>query len=234
MPRLISRAINAIGVLVLLAPLAAAQETRQEFWPEFQAFWKLNSTLRVRLVAQVTRARETEKHTEGIFEADLDIGVKAFFRTKLFNVPDAQRGKYLTLRTGYAYIPSFGEEDPPKEHRIVLEATGRYLLPLDILVSDRSRGDLRWINREFSTRYRNRLRIERDFSIGKFRFTPYAQGELFYDFRVDIWNRNEISAGAEIPVGSRFVIEPYYLRQHNIRSQTEHVNGVGLVFQWHF
>jgi hypothetical protein len=140
----------------------------------------------------------------------------------------------LTLRTGYAYIPSLGDEDPPKEHRIVLEATARYPLPLDILLSDRSRGDLRWINGEFSTRYRNRLRVERDFSIRKFMITPYASGELFYDFRFDLWNRNEICAGAEIPVGKRFVFEPYYLRQNNSRSQTEHVNGVGLVFQWHF
>jgi hypothetical protein len=234
MPRLILHAKSATGVLLLLAPPVAAQETRQEFWPEFQVFWKLNSILRMRLVAGVTRARETEKNTEGNFEADLDIGIKAFFRRKVFNLPDAQRGKYLTLRTGYAYIPTLGDQGRNKEHRIVLEATGRYPLPLDILLSDRSRGDLRWINREFSTRYRNRLRIERDSSIGRFKFTPYAQGELYYDFRFDLWNRNEISAGAEIPIGSRFVIEPYYLRQNNSRSQTEHVNGIGLVFQWHF
>jgi hypothetical protein len=213
---------------------ALAQETRREFWPEFQGYVKINNVLRLRLVASLTRAQETGQNTEGLFEVDLDIGVKAFFREKLMNLPDDQRGKYLTLRTGYAYIPTLAETDPAKEHRVVLEATARYPLPLDILVSDRNRGDLRWINGEFSTRYRNRLRIERDFAIRKFKFTPYAMGELFYDLRFDRWNRNEITVGTEVPLSSRAVIEGYFLRQHNSGSGTTRIYGFGVVFQWHF
>ncbi|HEU4387722.1 MAG TPA: DUF2490 domain-containing protein [Blastocatellia bacterium] len=212
---------------------AAAQETRQEVWPEFQAYAKLNEQFRLRFAASWTRARETAKYTEGTLEADLDIGVKAFVRPKLRNLPDNHRGKYLTLRAGYAYIPTFGESDD-KEHRIVLEGTARYPIPLDILVSDRSREELRWINGDFSLRYRNRLRVERDFSIGVAKFTPYATSEAFYDFRKDLWSRFEFSAGTEVPLWRRQVMEFYFLRQHNIRSQTEHVNGFGLVFQWHF
>ena len=213
--------------------ISTAQETRQEFWPEINVYKKLDQTFRLRFLASLTRAQETGKKTEGTLEIDLDIGVKALIRQKLRNLPDHQRGKYVTLRAGYAYIPSFGD-DADKEHRILLEGTGRYPLPLGILVSDRSRGDLRWINGDFSTRYRNRLRVERDFEIGIVKFTPYMMGEGFYDFRKDLWSRTELQTGVEIPLGRRPVIEFYYLRQHNSHSQTENVNGYGIVFQLHF
>jgi len=238
-PRFRQRArVTTIGfAFTLLAVLAygstaSAQETRQEFWPEADLYVKLNDQFRLRFLASLTRARETAKNTEGTLEVDFDIGVKAFIRQRLRNLPDNHRGKYLTLRTGYAYIPSFGEGSD-KEHRIVLEATGRYPLPLDILVSVRNRGDLRWINGDFSTRYRNRLRLERDFAIGIVKFTPYLTGEGFYDLRKDLWNRVEFSGGAEIPLGRRPVIEFYYLRQNNSHSETQHVNAFGITFQWH-
>jgi len=230
----VARVLAAFTFLVVLAygSTASAQETRQEFWPEADIYAKLNDQYRFRFLASLTRARDTAMNTEGTLEVDFDIGVKAFIRERLRNLPDNHRGKYLTLRTGYAYIPSFGDGND-KEHRIVLEATGRYPLPLDILVSVRNRGDLRWINGDFSTRYRNRLRLERDFAFGIVRITPYLTGEAFYDFRKDLWTRFEFSAGAEIPLGRRPVIEFYYLRQNNIRSETQHVNAFGITFQWH-
>src|SRR5215831_4408788 len=86
-----------------------AQETRQEFWSEGDLYAKLNDQFKLRFLASLTRAMETAKNTEGTLEIDFDIGVKAFIRERLRNLPDNHRGKYLTLRTGYAYIPSFGE-----------------------------------------------------------------------------------------------------------------------------
>jgi len=225
-----------ILVLILIAdgPVSRAQETKKEFWPEFNGYVPINDVVRLRLVASLTRARETAENTEGTLEADIDIGLKAFLRKVFLGLPDTHRGKYLTFRAGYAYIPTLGENTPDAEHRLLIEATGRYPLPLDILLSDRNRGEFRWISGDFSTRYRNRLKVERDFAIRRFRFTPYAHAEVFYDTRFDIWNRNEIQVGSEFPLGAKPVIEFYFLRQNNSRSQTEHVNGFGLVFQWHF
>ncbi len=229
-----AKIIIAFGILTASAhgSAATAQESRQEFWSEGDLYAKLNEQFRLRFLASLTRARETAKNTEATLEVDLDVGLKPLIREKLRNLPDHQRGKYVTMRIGYAYIPAFGDGSD-KEHRIVLEGTGRYPLPLDILVSDRNRGDLRWINGVFSTRYRNRLRVERDFAIGVVKLTPYLTGEAFYDLRKDLWNRVEFSAGAEIPLGRRPVIEFYYLRQNNSHSETQHVNGFGITFQWH-
>ena len=60
-----------------------------------------------------------------------------------------------------------------------------------------------------------------------------CDGELYYDTRYDIWNRNEYSFGTEIPVRRHTIIEFYYIRQNTSQSSTPHLNAFGLVFQWH-
>ena len=63
-------------------------------------------------------------------------------------------------------------------------------------MADSSRGELRFIGGQpFSTRYRNKLQLERDFSFGSLVFTPYLNGQLYYDTRYEVWNRNRYSAG---------------------------------------
>lgn len=102
-------------------------------------------------------------------------------------------------------------------------------------MTDSSRGDLRFISGQpFSTRYRNKLQLERDFCFGPLVFTPYLNGQLYYDTRYDIWNRNRYSAGVQIPAGQHLVLETYYLRQNDNRSTTPHVNAVGLTFNLYF
>jgi hypothetical protein len=96
------------------------------------------------------------------------------------------------------------------------------------VISDRNRGELRFIKgQSFSTRYRNRLRLERDFKHRWFECTPYAYDEMFYDTRYDRWNPNRYAFGLEFPVGAHVVLEPYYLRQ-NIRSNSPDLNTFGL------
>ena len=88
------------------------------------------------------------------------------------------------VRVGYHYIHSV-TGDTPVEHRGALEATPRYPLVGGLLVSDRNHMDIRSIGGENSWRYRNRLTLEREFSIGRFRSTPYVRGEVYYDSRFD-------------------------------------------------
>ena len=83
----------------------------------------------------------------------------------------------LLLRVGYRYLPS---TNGPTEHRGVVEATGRCPLKSGFLFSDRNRADFRFINGEFSWRYRNRLTAERTVSILSYHFTPYARGEVYF------------------------------------------------------
>jgi hypothetical protein len=69
-------------------------------------------------------------------------------------------------------------------------------LPGKLLMVDSSRGELRFIGGQpFSTRYRSKLQLERDFKLRLSRLTPYLNGQLCYDTRYDVWNRNRYSAG---------------------------------------
>jgi len=228
-----ARGFAAFALLAVLAPgPAAAQEAQQQFRYEADQYVKLSDLLRLRFVEFVTRATEVCDSTEGHFEVNLDFGLKPLIRQRLRNLPDTHRGKYLVVGIGYAYIPTFGTDD--REHRIILEGTARYPLPLDILLSDRNRGELRWVNGVFSTRYRNRLMVERDFEIESVKVTPYLTAEAFYDFGKDLWDRFEFSAGVLVPLGKRPVIEFYYLRRNNSHQSVQHVNRLGIALQYHF
>jgi uncharacterized protein DUF2490 len=232
--RVLVRVFCSIAVLAILAVAAAAQDAPQEFWPEAQLYANLGDTFRLRALVTRTKARESDKFTEGTFEVDIDVGLKAMLRRKLAANPNTERGKYLTLRLGYVHVAALGDEvNPSNEHRAIMELTPRYPVGGGFLLSDRSRGEARWINGQYSLRYRNRVRLERDFAIKRFRFTPYATGEVYYDTRYRIWNRNEYSFGYEVPIQRHAIIEFYFMRQNTSRSSTPHVNGFGLVLQWH-
>jgi hypothetical protein len=98
-----------------------------------------------------------------------------------------------------------------------------------VFLSDRNRQDLRWVDGEFSARYRNRLMLERDFSIGDFRFTGYGSAEVYYDSRFDTFNRNRFIFGIAFPVTNCFGLDLSYARQNDSRSKPYHVKAVGII-----
>ncbi len=109
-----------------------------------------------------------------------------------------------------------------------MELTPRFPLPAKLLLSNRNRLDLRWVNGAFSWRYRNRFALEREFGIGeKCALTPYASGELYYDSRFHTWNRNRYGYGLQTTFNRRLMIDAYYMRQNDSRSSPPHVNAIG-------
>ena len=226
--------------LALLSPFSIslfAQEngsTRDEFWPELDAFIKLNDQFRLFLLASRTKAEEFD-YTEAMFGVHLDFGLKPRIRIAMRDL-DATKMQYLSFRVGYRYNRSINDnENPFREHRPILELTPRYPLPARMLLSDRNRLDLRWVNSLFSWRYRNRLTLEREFHIGeKHALTPYTSGELYYDSRFEIWNRNRYAFGLQTTFSKRFMVDTYYMRQNDSRSEPHHVNAFGLVLNLFF
>lgn len=146
-------------------------------------------------------------------------------------IRDEERNKRISVRVGYAYLPSFASEDPPIENRLFFEATGRLKMPAEILLHDRNRVDFRWIDGEDSARYRSRIKAEREFQAGHFHFNTYASAEFYYDNRSNNWSRNEYAAGAEFPFLWKSVLEFYYTRQDNKTSGSTDVNGIGATLQ---
>jgi hypothetical protein len=219
--------LTAFHFAVFAGSLFGQSETN--FWPEVQFYHRLNEQIRIRIVAGITRSRAFEGQEDGFIEGDLDIGLKSILRRK--QEPDQHKGKYLSMRLGYSYHETFSDENPPPEHRAILEFTGRLPLPSHFLLSDRNRMDFRSIGEDRSNRYRNRIKLERNCKIGDFVFNPYGQAEFYYDSKVHGWNRNEYSFGSEFPIRRHFVLEFYYTRQNNKGSGATDVNGLGTVFQ---
>jgi hypothetical protein len=120
------------------------------------------------------------------------------------------------------------------------------MLPGEVLLSDRNREDFRFVDGDFSFRYRNRVTLEREFHLFRGRtITPYASGEIFYDTRFQIWNRNRLAVGIQQSLRRgplrrlllpkrQVVLDLYYMRQNDSRSDTPHVNAIGTALAFYF
>ena len=222
--------------LVTLAALSSAAHAQQDsdtvkqIWPEADIYVSLNEKFRLFFLATTTKARETRDNSEGQVGAHIDYHLNP----------------KVSLRAGYRQGFSLGGSDPFKEHRIIFEQTLRQPLPLEVLLSDRNREDVRWVNGEFSARYRNRVTLEREFKVLNRPVTPYGSAEVFYDSRFNTWNRNRLTVGAQIsfkrgaPLISlihpkkQLVLDVYLQRQNDSRSQPSRVKAVGVAFSIYF
>jgi hypothetical protein len=221
---------SAMAVCFLYAAVwsipAAGQSTKDEFWPELGIYVQQGPLVRVEFVAAAS-SDPSPYHWQGDFTLYVQVALKPVLRPELRDRPDVFRNKYLTFRSGFRYRSSLTNGDNGSEKRGIVELTPRYLLPGRLVISDRNRGEFRFVKGEpFSTRYRNRLRLERDFKYGWLDCTPYAYDEVFFDTRYDRWTPNRYAFGVEFPAGPHIVLEPYYLRQ-NSRSNSPELNVLG-------
>jgi hypothetical protein len=220
------------AALIGLSIDAAAQNSTDEFRPQVQTYINFNEITRLYLLASFHN--QDSGAWQGDFGVHLDFALKPVFRRNLRAHDDVFKKRYLSFLVGYRYITNL-PSTTPKEQRALVELTTRRLLPWQLVVSDRNRGEFRFIRgQSFSSRYRNRLQIERDFSIRKFQYTPYVNAEAFYDTRYDAWIRTRYSLGVQIPVVDHVVLATYYQRQHDTRSVPPHTNLLGLQIKLYF
>ena len=218
---------------VVFSSAGSAQQQSEpvkQIWPEVDVYVSLNEKFRLFFLATTTKAEETRDNTEAQVGAHLDYHLN----------------KKVSLRTGYRYGFSLGGSDPYKEHRIVFEQTLRQPLPLDLLVSDRNREELRWVNGDFSARYRNRVTLEREFKVLNRQVTPYGSAEVYYDSRFNTWNRNRLALGVQVSLRrgmplislihpkKQLVLDLYVLRQNDSRSQPSRVRALGVALSIYF
>jgi hypothetical protein len=228
---------SAVAICFLTAaawiPLAA-QGTGEEIRPELGFYIQQGPKIRVELVDSFNGDLSTHDW-RGNFAFYVETALKPVLRRELRDRPDVFRNKYLTFRGGYRYETSLTNGRSAVENRGILELNSRYQLPWQLVVADRNRGEFRFIHeRPFSTRYRNRLRLERDFKHGWLNCTPYIYDEIFYDTRFDRWTPNRYGFGVQFPVSRHVGLEPYYFRQHGSRSNPPHLNVFGFKFNFYF
>jgi hypothetical protein len=203
-------------------------ETQKEIWPEVDFFFPLNERFRLVVAAGSEKAGETRD----ALEAQAGAYVDCFFRER------------ITLRAGYRYGFALDDNDPFAEHRLVFDQTFHKPLARQFVFSDRNRQELRWVNGDFSLRFRNRAKIEKTLVLGKRSLVPYGSGELFYDSRFSTFNRFRLAAGTQFVFAKREtwlmnirrqrVLDFYYLWQADSRSQPRRLHAIGVTFEVHF
>jgi Protein of unknown function (DUF2490) len=232
-PRLRSSILYILAVYAGTAS-SSAQGTNSEVRPESDVYLQLQPMIRIQFVSSFSG-----KLTTGDWDADptfyVETALKPVLRRHLREEPDVYQERYLTFKAGYRYRTDLARGGSAHENRAILELTSRFPLPWNMVISDRNRGEFRFIqDKPFSTRYRNRLRLERDFEQGRFECTPYIDIEVFYDTRFDQWTGRHYESGVQFPVSSSVVLEPYYLREDNSHSVPRYVNVFGFKFNLYF
>jgi len=228
-------ALRLILAIVLHTSALRAGGWLDEFWPEAKIYIKTSPTSRVFLQAARTRTSENG-FSEGQLGAHMDFYFSPFIKKdRPLRHPDVSRSKMIMLRAGYYFNRTPKDSpDPFTEHSGMIEVTPRFFLPKQILVENRFRGDLRFLDGVFTPRFRDRLRIERPFKIPRTTLNPYAEVEVFYDWRYGSFHRQRYDAGVEWIAHPRFILEPYYLRQHDSRSSNRWIDVAGVVLQFYF
>ena len=230
------------GLLCLAVPLftslaltrTAYAADASEFWPEANVFVTLNPRTRLFFDAAYADGKESD-HSSLDLAAYFDVSNKPILREKL-QAEDWQRSRYLWARIGYDRICNSTDSEGAQvvENRGIVSLYSKGLLPTDIVAEARVRADLRWIREDYSTRYRFRLEVTREFTVLDHTVVPYFNVEWFYDTRYDGWARTLYQLGPEITVDRHFRFEVYLARQNDRLPKRSDLNAVGVNFKWYY
>jgi len=211
---------------------ALAQSSATEFFPEIDAYFKLNSD--IRFVFQAKETREGGDPTQGEIGPSIEFYLKPLLRLKkvtAFDLDDA-KSRPLVLAIGYRYVPTPGK---PTVNRLEPVLTFHFPLVARVLLSDRNRADLDWSSGNFTWRYRNRVTLERRIAIRSYHPAPYASVEVFYESKYSKLSTTALYVGCLFPVGKHIELDPYYEHENNTgKPPNQIINAAGLVLNLHF
>jgi hypothetical protein len=214
-------------VLLLLIGGPAAAQTSDEFWPKLKVAIELRTKTRLDIYGE-------KQNGEDLARTQWKIGVMGSYRFKRLlgfhsGDIDDEKNHIMTFGAGYEYLHTNDGGSTKTENRLFVQGVPQYFIrPVEVLIQDRSRIEFRWVNGNYSTRYRNKLTVEHTLKLSRFRVTPYAAGELFYDGRHRSWNQNTYSFGAIFPYKKLLSVDTFFLRQNCTTCTEEHVNALGV------
>lgn len=201
-------------MVVLLPCSATAQATATEWWPELDVFYQPAKRQRTFLELSAQTEREGPKHqaSAGLYQ------------------------DYLWLPAGFAragYRFTFSTRDASyRESRLVGELNLTLASSPAFRFVNRVRGELRWVNNEYSYRVRERVQIQRMSQAPRgFRPAPYVTFEAYYDSRFDTIERLAGRIGVEAQLGGPVSIDLYIARQDNSRGEPDAVNALGVTLK---
>jgi len=226
-----NRTLNLATTLrrcVLLTCLSAFRICSQDtqFLPEIDAHLKVNSWARTYL--QAKHDREGGDPAQFTFGPSVQFYLKPLLKLQkvtLFDLDD-EKSRPLVFESGYRIITA---PNTANENRAIEAVTLHLPLVAGIVGSDRNRTDLDWKNGAFSWRYRNKLTVERTFSIHSVHVIPYLAAEPFYESRYEKWSATDLYAGSLFPVGKHIQFNAYYEHENDTSKRPNRQdNFVGL------
>jgi uncharacterized protein DUF2490 len=136
------------------------------------------------------------------------------------------------MEAGYRYI---NEPNAPTKNRMVPAVTSNFPMKAGFLISDRNRADLDWKKGSFTWRYRNKLALERTFSIRSYHLIPYVAAEPFYESQYSKISTTSLYAGGLFPAGKHIEFNAYYEHDNNTNKHpNKQVSSVGLALYLFF
>ena len=232
MNRFLLGRLQAAGIaLLLLAAYSVGNAQNVTFLPETDVYLKLGPSWRA--YVQAKNDQDAGGSPELSIGPSIQRYVKPLIKLKnvtVFDLDDSKK-RALVLEAGYRYIT--GSNEVP-ENRVEAIATSHFPMKAQFLISDRNRADLDWKN-GFTWRYRNKLTIERNFSVQSYHFIPYAAAEAYYESQYAKWSTTDLYAGCLFPVGKYVQFDPYYRHENNTgKAPNQQQNAIGLAVYFFF
>jgi hypothetical protein len=139
------------------------------------------------------------------------------------------------MRVGYARVDKATDRvrTAPAD-RGVIAFYGRAPPPAEIWLDARVRADLRWIDDEYSNRWRLRLEATREFTARERAVVPNFNVAWSYDARYDGRTRTLYQVGTEVTVNTQFRFEVYLARQNDRLPKDESLAALALNAKWYY
>ena len=227
----------ALAVWLGAAGAAVAQEAATssvEFWPETDVWLRLSPAWRFSTFIALSKNVDT-KYREGnlILQTDLSFGkFKNALTRRMMDEDRARIMRRFLLRAGYLGGKSLDDQgEAYSEATALVELHVRTPLKGRFLVSHRLRTDFRWLGDDhaFSTRYRYRLMVEKEYVTGRASIVPYVNGEGYYDSRYRTVNRVRLVGGATVAWTSLFALEGNFTYQYDTRASITNVYALNVI-----
>lgn len=212
-----------VWLVLSMAPLSSqAADIEAGAWPEFDIWINMDETGKNRLYILNSYTEEPSYSYE-----ETVLGVSW----------DQRFHENWSWRAGARYIWKQVDPADKNETRIVLDLKWFQKLGNGWLLTDRNRLDLRKFEGDSSSsfRYRNRLQLEKGFSLLSWQLTGFASYEIYYDSRYDKWGqRHRVIAGVSIPVVDWASVDVFYGYHSETEPKDETGSALGIAFGFYF
>ena len=212
---------------------STTSSTENEAWPEADFHAQLQSNWRSLSFVGLEQAAGYP-FQQWYVASGIGRQIKPILRPHWENI-DPDKEHYLLLGVGYEYLRTTHSEGVvSNENRITFDMTPSFRPAARLLLRDRNWTELRWIDGNYSTTYRNLVAAEVDLRVHGIRFTPFGTAEFFYDSPKNSWDQEWYTGGVQLPYKRVFMLETYYRREHCPTCIPQNWNAGGATLNFFF